>query len=289
MIKCGFCNRASSKENLPEVWEIFTENKIEPILIKGWAAARFYPNIYQRIYGDIDLAVKPSDFEKALEICRQYPQFGLDIHRGLRHLDLLDWDDLFENSELVECGEGFVRVLRAEDHLRVLCVHWLTDGGAEREKLWDIYFCFNSNAGKFDWDRCLNSVGKRRRRWFEITIALTEKYLPAVSLVGTPFEVKKTSISTWFLRALEKEWASEIRLEPLQNHFGNLRGLLRQIKKKTSPNPIQSTVEAEGDFDCRTPIFYQIRRIFAGILPQWQRLKAYRWGKKQTRKKKRSG
>ena len=51
-----------------EIGEAFSRLRsvgIEPILAKGWAIARLYPERGMRPYGDIDLCVHPDHFLKA--------------------------------------------------------------------------------------------------------------------------------------------------------------------------------------------------------------------------------
>ncbi len=86
-----------------QAFTLFRENGIEPILIKGLAAARFYPEPGSRASIDMDLAVSSVDFETASQIAISAAANGLaiDLHRELRHLDTVDWSDLFENSRLL--------------------------------------------------------------------------------------------------------------------------------------------------------------------------------------------
>src|SRR5687767_14573450 len=102
----------------------FRRESIEPILIKGWAAARNYPETQPRFYGDIDLAVSKADYARALQLTATADSgvLGVDLHCELRHLDTVPWTELLQNSELVDLNGEPVRVLCAEDHLRVICV-----------------------------------------------------------------------------------------------------------------------------------------------------------------------
>src|SRR5258708_35995394 len=78
-------------------FDLFRQEGIEPILIKGWAAAANYPSDTPRHYNDIDLAVPARDFVRAenLSATENFLSLNLDIHNELRHLDTVDWENLF--------------------------------------------------------------------------------------------------------------------------------------------------------------------------------------------------
>lgn len=247
---------------------------IEPVLIKGWAAARNYPESKARFFGDIDLAVAASDFEKARRLIDSTSEIGgIDLHRELRHHDTLDWNCLFENSELVELdGEG-IRVLGPEDHLRVLCVHWLTSGGENQERLWDIVYAVRNRPANFDWKKCLDVVSPTRQLWIISTIGIAHKYL-GLELDDLPFAAEALELPTWLTRCLEKEWARNLELRALESQLKNPRSLLKQIKKRIPPNPIQATIDCEGEFNSGSRIGYQIRDMAIRIMPSLRRISA---------------
>jgi len=66
--------------------------------------------------------VAPVLFEDAAAYLKNFKDKHLiDLHCGARHFDLLPFEKLFANSKTIKCGETDVRVLRPEDHLRILC------------------------------------------------------------------------------------------------------------------------------------------------------------------------
>ena len=80
--------------------------------------------------------------------------------RNCAELDTVPWDNLFASSIVVDLDGSKIRVLSSEDSLRLLCVHWLIDGGGYKDKLWDIYYAVENRSADFDWDRCLNIVSE---------------------------------------------------------------------------------------------------------------------------------
>ena len=251
----------------------FRREGIEPILIKGWAAARNYPETEPRFYGDIDLAVSKADYERALELAAAPDSgiLGVDLHCELRQLDTLPWNQLLLNSELVDLNGEKVRILCPEDHLRVLCVHWLTNGGESRERLADIAYAVQNRPDDFDWEKCLDVVSPNRRGWIVATIGLAHKYLN-LDLEGLPFEKEAKTLPSWLTQCVEREWVRGIRLRPLHTAMKDRGVLFEQIRKRIPPNPIQATVDCEGRFDDRSRLPYQLKDVIIRLMPSLKRV-----------------
>ncbi|HEV7645458.1 MAG TPA: nucleotidyltransferase family protein [Pyrinomonadaceae bacterium] len=260
------------KDHLERVFKLLRGGGVEPLLIKGWAAVRHYPEGEGRTPGDLDLCVSPAQFEKAIKILKALEiSIPVDIHLGLRHLDTLPLEKLLERSELIRVGESDIRILCDEDHLRVMAVHWLNDGGAYREKLKDIHFAVEDRAEDFDWDKCLNAVDVRRRRWIVCAILLSHKYF-GTKIENTPIAGEK-ELPRWLIRAIEKEWASPVRLQPVTSIFIDPKRLWQQFRKRVPPNPLQATIELGGDFDRYPRAIYQTADIFYRIFATRKRLR----------------
>lgn len=261
--KWHILHSALHSEKVKKAFQLLRKVGIEPILIKGFALSVYYPENHERMYGDIDLLVSPYDFYKAKSIVKtkEFTGLAVDVHKGARQLDTVSWDNLLQNSQIINIDKVEIRVLRPEDHLRVICVHWLTDGGERKDKLWDVYWVIENRPDNFDWDRCLNIVNKNRRRWIICTIGLAHKYL-GLDLSSTPIEDEARQVPVWLVRRVEREWNSQIRLIPLNVAKRNYKIFLQQVFKRFPPNPITATIDCNGDFDAHTRIFYQIRDIF---------------------------
>lgn len=246
------------------------DKSIEYVLIKGWAASLYYDRPFERVSSDIDIAVNPDQYDVFAEWVAE-SKMNIDLHKGLRHLDTVDWKVLYSNSILEQIDDVPVRVLRAEDHLRVLAVHWLTDGGAYKQKLLDIYYLIKNRSAEFDWEQSLNVVSEIRKRWILITIGLAHKYF-ALDIDDLEFSARAREIPQWIFNTLEKEWSSDLRLQPIHRVLDNPRIFLKQLLKRFPPNAIQCAVECEGDFDKGKVYLFQIKSVLNRIVPSVLRI-----------------
>lgn len=268
--KIQILNYQMHLRNLESICATFSAERIEPILIKGLAAAQNYPHKHQRTFSDLDLACEPKKFNRARTIIYK-SRYPVDLHLGLRHLDTLGWEDLFERSKFMEVGGERIRVLCAEDHLRVLCVHWLNDGGTDRTRLWDIYFALRNKPPDFEWDRFLRVVDERRSLWL-ITVVLLTKYYFGLELEGTDFKLLRYELPDWLIKEIEKEWGSDERLIPLHQVLHDKKRFIRQVFKRVPPNALQAAVETGSHL--RDDHFYFVRahNLLARVKPSVKRI-----------------
>jgi hypothetical protein len=283
-VRWSLIKRKANETRAANAFQLFRENGIEPILIKGVAAATYYPPDHFRDAIDLDLAVDPQDGQRAKELLvssREAASLGVDLHSGMRHLDPLDWSDLVANTETLPMAHGSIRVLRREDHLRILCVHWLTDGGANRERLWDITYAIKGRPPEFDWHRFLDVVDAKRRRWLESAVAIARD-AHSLDLSDTPLAVSEAP--RWMRNFLQKEWESETDFQPLRNSLDSWESFWSQFRKRFPPNPITATILSGGDIDAPTRIHYQIATTLSRALPSIKDVAAALRSKLQRRK-----
>jgi len=238
----------AQEERIVSVFREFKSHGIEPILFKGWAAARYYPEMTQRRLGDVDIAISEDAYQEAKQLAQssQLSSILIDVHSEFRQLDTVSWFDILKNSEVVELGGISVRVPSREDHLRILATHWLTDGGRFKEKLWDIHYAVEGRPSTFDWRQCLEIVEANRRAWVVCAIAVAHRYL-GTKVDDLPFASEVDDLPSWVARCVEREWRRPDRLEPLLTSLHDKRLVLRQITRRLPPNPIRATIEANGD------------------------------------------
>jgi hypothetical protein len=73
------------EQEIKHVLSLLRAVDIEPVLVKGWAIARLYPDRALRPYGDIDLCVRPDQFEKAAAALKSLESIAghyVDLHSG---------------------------------------------------------------------------------------------------------------------------------------------------------------------------------------------------------------
>jgi len=272
-------NFKAQEYRIAKVWQRFESAGFNPILIKGWAVAVYYPNPWEREFVDADLVFAPGEFSAAEEFVRgQRFEIQVDIHCGPRHLDSLSFEKLWENSVIKQCGGATVRVLSEEDHLRVLCIHWLNDGGADRQRLWDIVNTIEYRSPDFDWEKCLGVINSKRRRWVVCAIGVAYKYL-GLKLINTPLDKEIQNLPKWLIRSIEKEWADDVRLFPLESYRYDKKGMWKQIKKRFPPNAVTATILMEGDFDRYPRFIFQYANLVSRLIPLLKSFKSQIFGR----------
>jgi Uncharacterised nucleotidyltransferase len=263
------------------IFSLLRSAGIEPVLVKGWAIGRFYPDLALRPYGDIDLCVRPDQLAKAERALRSLESIEghyVDLHSGFAKLTSEKWDELFERSQLVSLKDEKIRVLSDEDHLRVLCLHLLRSGAWRPLWLCDVAVALESRAANFDWDRCL---GRDRRiaDWVACTIGLARQLLGAEREAGSgkrevasgkrkagsgkreaaSREVSRfplpPALPRWLVPAVLRQWgrcanphAAAMALPALLDQFNRPRELLRELHERWD-QPVRATVALRGRFN----------------------------------------
>ncbi|MDQ4121824.1 MAG: nucleotidyltransferase family protein [Acidobacteriota bacterium] len=274
-------------ERIRRAFVFFRQNEIEPILIKGWAIARFYPNPTERFSADVDLAVNPDVYPKALELTDRYlrGKLTVDLHCGLGQFDQIPFEDLFENSQFIEINDIKARVLRHEDHLRLLAVHWLRDGGIFKQRLWDLHYGVKNRPTDFDWNRFLGVADEKRRKWIIAAIALAHRHTN-LNVEDTPIaeEIKNPSlIPKWMSKTLEKEWNDPVQFIPLDAVMHDRKEFWRQLKKRFPPNPLVASFYTNAPLNDFPRLPYQIINMLQRLKPSIERGKIkLRWMLKKS-------
>jgi hypothetical protein len=253
---------AIHEQEIVKVLKLLSRAGLTAILVKGWSMARHFPEPALRPYGDIDLFVRPDHHAVAKEVLEapEGREVFVDLHSGAGHLDDEPFEDLYARSEEVRVGGEPVRVLSPEDHLRILCVHFLHHGAWRPAALCDIALLVEKYRGDFNWDICLTR-NRKRARWIECTVGLAHHLLGA-EISDLPIETAAKKLPRWLVPAVMKEWDHPVSVEhivppPLADRLAHPVETIRAIRDRWPPNPIQATVVLNGPFNEWPRVIFQ--------------------------------
>ncbi|MCU1265034.1 MAG: hypothetical protein JWM21_1352 [Acidobacteria bacterium] len=258
------------EEKIERVFRLLADASIEALLIKGWAASGLYPERGLRPYGDIDLVVRPEQYEAASELFgrAEVKDCWIDLHKHISELDDRPVQDLFERSTNLSLGRASVSVLSAEDHLALLAVHLLKHGAWRPLWLCDIGATIESLPATFDWQLCL---GRNRTRagWIAAAIELAHKLLSA-RIDQVPPEARAANLPEWLVQNVLRQWEQPFAGEqppmshplPMSTVLGRPNMLFEAVRQRW-PNPILATVSVNGQFNRIPRLPYQLRNCLA--------------------------
>ncbi len=255
---------ATHERKIAQAIKLLRSVGVEPLLAKGWAAARLYPEKGLRPYGDLDLWVRPEQHAAAAAVASSPAgqRCVIDLHQRFRHLER-GWDELYGRSRLVPLGDVEVRILGPEDHLRLLCLHMLFHGIYRPLWLCDVGAAVESTPADFDWEYCLE--GKPRySEWVAMAIGLARELLGA-RLDGAPAKLRTGSLPHWLPASVQRQWASRERFMETPSMAFCLRhpSLLLKAIRLRWPDPIKATVGVRGPFNDLPRLPFQLAECVA--------------------------
>ena len=165
-----------------------------------------------------------------------------------------------------------------EDHLRLLCLHFLREGALRPLWLCDIAVALNALPPDFDWGYFL-SGDERRTDWAASAIGLAHQLLGA-NVDGLPVEARAKNLPHWLVPVVLQQWGTgkvtKGRRTPMAIHLRHPSGVLQSLRERW-PNAIEATVGMKGPFNNWPRLPYQlgdcVRRTagFAWQIPQFLR------------------
>ncbi len=253
------------EEKIKKVFGLLRQASIEALLAKGWAAAALYPAAPLRPYHDIDIFVRPEDFQAAHDLLRSplANDCWVDLHRQLWELDDRSVTGVFARARSVGLGEEQIRVFGAEDHLALLAIHLLKHGAWRPLWLCDIGAAIESLPADFDWQVCLGR-DRTRANWISNAIGLAHRLLGA-RIDSLPIAREASQAPAWLMENVLKQWANPFPLSqvpaihpvPMARYLRSPRGVVRALKQRW-PNPIAATVSVNGEFNGLPRLPYQV-------------------------------
>jgi hypothetical protein len=272
--------------------QLFAEAGLAPLFFKGSVVGRHYCEPHLRPCGDIDICAPPGRYAEIRDLLRRHstplnssPGVGLsqetgqfrvncgpgkrscavDLHSSLERFELLSLEAVFARSEVIKFGQTSIRVLAAEDHLRLVAIHALSHGAWRPVWLCDIAAMVEDLPRGFDWDRCMGNE-PRVARWISSVIELAHRLLGA-SAERVPSSSRVQRLPKWFTRTVLNEWQTPVaeRYRGVSFAFArahpqrlvNPRKLAVELRTRW-PNGIQATIETDGPFNETARLPYQV-------------------------------
>lgn len=255
-------NSRINQSKIEKVFALLRSVGIEPILIKGWAAARYYPEHSLRPYGDIDICVRRDDYQKAERTLTSLDplRFRVDLHSGFAKFGIKGAAELFARSQLVAIGQTEARILGAEDHLQVICFHLMREGAWRPLWLVDVAVALESRRQNFDWDYCLGE--RRQAKPVVIAISLAHLLLGA-KIDDIPEAQRCNKHPRWLVPTVLNEWGSPTpsmssrHAVPMLRHLRHHGEVLNGLRHRW-PNAIEATTTMNAPFNELPRLPFQI-------------------------------
>ena len=199
---------ALQEREIEHVFSLLRSAGVEPVLLKGWAAAGLYPERGLRPPGDIDLCIRPGQYEAAKAALWGPERKGTALtdlnHKEFARLGHAGWDGLYARSLLVPLNGSRIRVLGREDQLRFLCLHLLRHSAYRPVWLCDVAAALESAPADFAWGVALGSDATERN-WVACALNLARRLLGA-RREDLPEEACATRAPAWLVAEVLRQW-----------------------------------------------------------------------------------
>lgn len=241
---------------------------VEPVLLKGWAAAGLYPERGLRPVGDIDLCVRPEQYEAARAVLWGEGRKGTALtdlnHKEFTLLGDGGWDGLYLRSRMLPLNESSIRVLGREDQLRFLCLHLLKHSAYRPVWLCDVAAALESAPADFDWSVALGA-GPLKSNWVACAIDLARRLLGA-RCKNLSEEVTAVRAPSWLVAEVLRQWerpatADHLPREPMATSLRHPSRVLPALKGRW-PDSIRAVVGLKQPFDERARLPRQLKFYF---------------------------
>lgn len=253
------------EQKVEKVFRLLRQSRVDAVLAKGWLAAAIYSDTALRPYGDIDICVRPEHFKLAEEVFSdsEANDCSVDLHKRFHEFKDRSLDEIFIRSRLVHLGEENIRTLCPEDHLALLCIHFLKHGAWRPLWLCDIGAAIESLPKSFDWNLCLGR-NRTRASWIMAAIGLAKRVLGAET-DNLPIAKEAMASPAWLVDNVLQQWANPFPTHqapmnhpvPMAHHLRHPAGLLDGLRKRW-PNAIIATVSVDGRFNNVPRLPYQM-------------------------------
>jgi Uncharacterised nucleotidyltransferase len=229
---------------------------VEPLVGRGWAAGRHYPESGLRPYQDFDLYVGQAQHEAARRAL-EGESTAVALHIGCAELNDRPWSLLNERARSVPLGSGQVRVFGPEDHLRLMALHMLRHGAWRPLWMCDVGAVLETSGQEFVWDDFLGGDALRTD-WACCALVLARELLGA-PLAGAPSRVTERKLPGWMRNTVLRQWARPVVRPPRSPRVRSpAAGPSAVGPSALWPNGIEATVGVRGRFNAVPRLPFQL-------------------------------
>ncbi len=261
------------EQKIEKVFRLLRQESLDAILAKGWVAAGLYPDRTLRPYGDIDICVKHQDHKLVSELFHR-PEAGdcwIDLHRQFSEIGNRSVEELFSRSKMQNVGSEQARVLGDEDHVALLCIHFLKHGAWRPLWLCDVAAAMEFSWPTFDWDLCLGK-DKTRASWVQSAFGLAHRLLGA-STDKLPLNMRTLPIPEWLADNVLQQWSNPFAMyQAPMNHPVPMAEIWRRPSRLIDglrqrwPNPIIATISVHGRLNDLPRLPYQLANCITRVV-----------------------
>jgi hypothetical protein len=229
---------------------------VEPLLARGWAAARHYAESCLRPYRHFDVYVGALQREAAFRAL-EGEDTPVSLNVGCADLNDRAWSRINERARSVPLLGGYVRVLGPEDHLRLLALQMLRRGACRPLWLCDVAAAVESTREGFDWEHFLSGE-VRRTEWSCYALVLARDLIGA-ELNEAPPQVTRRALPRWLVRSVLRHWSAAARPEPRPRSSGGpAPSVPAPSRLPRWPNPIEATIGVGGPINGMPRLPFQL-------------------------------
>ena len=256
---------AAQRQQLALVLARLAKAKIQGILLKGLSVASLYPDPRLRPLGDIDLYVSSEQFNGAKKVIAELYDEGIIAPVDLEH-EANSWTSISFDELLKRCGTldvcgSTAYVLRPEDNLRFLCLHFLQHGGRRALWLCDVAVAIENRPTGFDWNLCLGTQ-PAVRNWVASVISLAGNLIGA-NIADTPIAREIKKLPHWLPKTVLSQWGCRLSSNmdgpgvPVPSPLGPF-AFISALRQRW-PDPVSATVRVGGRLNNSPRLIYQLR------------------------------
>lgn len=269
---------ARQEAGLSALFRLMQGAGFAPLLFKGWAVAQYYDALHLRAMGDVDLCAPSGRFDELadffsrqgfIEITRvsgevhgravllaapaDWPSKRLlvDLHERFDRFAFDELKEVFARARSLKLEGISLPTPALEDHLRILAVHFLRDGGWRAPSLCDIGAVLERVPSDFDWELCLGTH-PRRRRWIAASFELAHVLLGA-RLDAMPQEYRLRNVPGWLSATVLRAWEKPFSHHAPRISFGKIlrrhpAHVLSEIRARW-PNAVRASMELDAELN----------------------------------------